>query len=173
MSLPQATLLCVITQVSLEALCLSSSWDTGLLLPLDSNLDWYPQHQLSWSSGLQTWIRTLSLVLLGSGLLSLHIYCSCCLVSQSCPTLCNPVDCSTPGFPALHHLPQFAQTHVHWTGNAIQPSHPLSSPSPPALNLSQHHGPIQWVNSLHQVAKVLELQLQCQSFQWILRVNFL
>ena len=74
-SLPQATLPCVITQVSLEALCLSSSWDTGLL-PLDSNLDWYPQHQLSWSSGLQTWIRTRSLVLLGSALLSLN-YCSC------------------------------------------------------------------------------------------------
>ena len=63
---------------------------------------------------------------------------SCCSVTQSCPTLCNPVDCSTPGFPALHHLPEPAQTHVHWVRDAIQPSPPLSSPSPPAFSLSQH-----------------------------------
>jgi len=59
-----------------------------------------------------------------------------CSVSQSCPTLCDPKDCSTPGFPVLHHLPQLAQTHVHWVGDAIKPFHPLSSPSPPAFNLS-------------------------------------
>ena len=64
----------------------------------------------------------------------------CCLVSQSCLTLCDPTNCSTPVFPALHHLPELAQTHVHQVGEAIQPSHPLSSPSPPALNLSQHQG---------------------------------
>ena len=73
------------------------------------------------------------------------------------------MDCSTPGFPVLHHLPKFAQTHVHWVGDAIQPSQPLLSPSPPALNLSQHQGLFQWVCSSHQVAKVLELQLKHQS----------
>ena len=91
---------------------------------------------------------------------------------QSCPTLCDPMDCSTPGLPVLHHLLEFAQTHVRWVGDAIQPSHLLSSPSPPAYNLSQHQGLFQWVSSSHQVAKVLEPQLQHQSFQWIFRVNF-
>ena len=62
-------------------------------------------------------------------------------VSQSCPTLCDPMDCGTPGLPVHHWLPEFTQTHVHWVGDAIQPSHPLSSPSPPAFNLSQHQGP--------------------------------
>ena len=68
-------------------------------------------------------------------------------------TLCDPLDCSLPGFPVLHHLPEFAQTHVHWVGDVIQPSHPLSSPSPPALNLSQHQGLFQWVSSSHQWPK--------------------
>ena len=78
------------------------------------------------------------------------------------------MDCRTPGFPVHHHqLPEFTQTHVHWVGDAIQPSHPLSSPSPPALNLSQHQSLFQGVSSLYQLAKVLELQLQYQSFQWI------
>ena len=81
----------------------------------------------------------------------------CCSVAQSCPTLCNPMDCNMPGFPVLHHLPELAQTHVHWIGDAIQPSHPLLSPSPPALNLSQHQGLFQWVSSSHQVATVLGL----------------
>ena len=97
----------------------------------------------------------------------------CCSGAQWCLTLRNPMDCSTPGFPVLHHLPELAQTHVHWVGDTIQPSHPLSPPSPPALNLSQHQGLFQGVGSLHQVAKVLELQLQHQSFQWVLRVDFL
>ena len=87
-------------------------------------------------------------------------------VAQSCPTLCNPMNRSTPGLPVLHQLPEFTDTHVHWVGDAIQPSHPLSSPSPPALNLSQHQGLFKWVSSSHQVAKVLEFQLQYQSFQW-------
>ena len=82
------------------------------------------------------------------------------------------MDCSTPGFPVLHHFLEFAQTHVHWVGAAIQPFHPLSSPSP-AFNLTQHQGLFQWVDSSHQVAKVLELQLQCQSFQWVFRTDFL
>ena len=94
-------------------------------------------------------------------------------VAQSCPTLCNPMDCSTPGFPVHHQLLELAQTHVHRVCDAIQPSHPLSFPSPPAFNLSQHQGLFQWVSSLHQVAKVLEFQLQHQSFQWIYKVDFL
>ena len=94
-------------------------------------------------------------------------------VAQSCLTLCNPMDCSTPGFLVHHQLPELAQTHVHWVSDAIQPSHPLSTPSPSAFNLSQHQGLFQWVSSSHQVAKVLELQLQHQSFQWIFRTDIL
>ena len=93
-------------------------------------------------------------------------------VAQLCPTLCNPMDHSTPGLPVHHQLPEFTQTHVHWVGDAIQPSHPLLSPSP-ALNLSQHQGLFQWVSSLHQVAQVLEFQLQHQSFQWTPRTDLL
>ena len=84
---------------------------------------------------------------------------------------CNHMDCSTPGLPVHHQLPEFTQTHVHWVGDAIQPSHPLSSPSPPAFNLSQHQGLFKWVSSSHQVAKVLEFQHQ--SFEWIFRTDFL
>jgi len=94
-------------------------------------------------------------------------------VAKSCPTLCDSMDCSTPGFRVHHQLLEPAQTHVHRVGDAIQPSHPLSSPSPPAFNLSQHQGLLQRVSSSHQVAKVLELQLQHQSFQWIFRTDFL
>ena len=79
----------------------------------------------------------------------------CHSVPQSCPTLCDFMDCSTSGFPVLPHLPELAQTHVHWVSDAIQPSHPLSYPSPPAFNLSQYQGLFQWVGSSHQVAKVL------------------
>ena len=96
----------------------------------------------------------------------------CCFsVAQLCPTLCNPTDCNTPGFPVLYHLPELAQGHVHWVSDDIQPSSPLSSPSPPALNLSQHQGLFQWVSSSHQVAKGLEFQHQ--SFQWIFRTDLL
>ena len=77
-------------------------------------------------------------------------------VAQSCLTLCDPVDHSTPGLPVHHQLPEFTQTHVHWVGDAIQPSHPLSSPSSPALSLSKHQHLLKWVSSSHQVAKVLE-----------------
>ena len=86
-------------------------------------------------------------------------------------TLCDPMDCSSPGFPVHHQLPELAQTHVHRVGDVIQPSHPLFPPSPPAFNLSPHKGLFQWVSSLHQVAKVLELQLQHPSFQWIFRTG--
>ena len=85
----------------------------------------------------------------------------------------QPMDCSTPGFPIHHQLLELAQTHVYWVSEAIQPSHPLLlSPSPPTFNLSQHQGFSQGVSSSHQVAKVLKLQLQHQSFQWIFRTDW-
>ena len=84
-------------------------------------------------------------------------------VAQSCLTLCDPMDWSMPGIPVHHQLPEFTQTHVHQVGDAIQPSHPLSAPSPPAFNLSQDQGLFKWASSSHQVAKVLEFQLQHQS----------
>ena len=94
-------------------------------------------------------------------------------VAQLCLTLCHPRNRNTPGLPAHHQLPEFTQTLVHRVGDAIQPSHPLSSPSPPALNLSQYQGLFKWISSSHQVAKVLEFQLQHQSFQWTPRTNIL
>ena len=93
--------------------------------------------------------------------------------SHSVMSDCDPMDCSTPGFPVHHQLPELTQTHVHRISDAIQPSHPLSSPSPPSFNLSRHQGLFQWVSSLHQVAKVLEFQLQHQSFQWTPRTDLL
>ena len=98
---------------------------------------------------------------------------SCCSVTKSCSTMCDPMDCSNPGFPVLHCLPQFVQTPVHWVSDAIHLSHPLSHPSLLALNLAQHQDLFQWVSSLYQVAKLLEFQLQHQSFQWIFRVDIL
>ena len=94
-------------------------------------------------------------------------------VTQLCLTLCDPMDCSTPGFPVHHQLLELTQTHVHQVSDAIQLSHPLLSPSTPTFNLSQHQGLSQWVSSLHQVAKALEFQLQHQSFQWTFRTDFL
>ena len=96
--------------------------------------------------------------------------CHCCSVAKLC---CDPMDCSTPSFPVHHYLLEFAQTHVRWVDDIIQPSHPLSSPSPLALSLSQHQGVFQWVSSSYQVARVLELQLGHQLFQWIFRADFL
>ena len=104
----------------------------------------------------------------------------CSSVTQSCPTLFNPMNGSTPGLPVYHQLPEFTQTHAHRVSDAIQPSYPLSSPSPPAFNLPQQQGLFKWVSSgelaqisLHQVAKVLEFQLQHQSFQWTPRTDLL
>ena len=94
-------------------------------------------------------------------------------VSQSSLTLWDPMNRSMTGLPVHHQLLELTQTHVHWVGDAIQPSHPLSSPSPPALNLSQHQGLFQWVNSSHEVAKVLEFQLQHHSLQWTPRTDLL
>ena len=90
---------------------------------------------------------------------TLFYYLQFSAVAQSCPTLCDPMKCSMPGLPVHHQLPEFTQTHVHQVGDAIQPSIPLLSPSPPVPNPSQHQSLFQWVNSSHEVAKVLEFQL--------------
>ena len=86
--------------------------------------------------------------------------------------LCDPADCSTPGLPVRHQLPELALTHVHWVGDAIPPSHPLLSPFPPTFNLCQHQGLFKWLSSSNQVAKVLEFQFQHESLQWIFRTDF-
>ena len=91
--------------------------------------------------------------------------CWCCSVAKLCLTLSDPMYYSMQGFPVLHHLQEFAQTHVHWVSDAIQPPHPLLPPSPFAFNPSQHQSLFQWVNSSHEVAKVLEFQLQHHSLQ--------
>ena len=95
-----------------------------------------------------------------------HMYWTSVQFSHSsCPTLCDPMNCSKPGLPVHHQLLEFTQTHVHWVRDAIQWSYPPSSPSPPVPSPSQHQGLFQWVNSLHEVAKVLEFQLSHQFFQ--------
>ena len=94
-------------------------------------------------------------------------------VAQLCPILCSPINHSMPGLHVHHQLPEFIQTHAHRVSDAIQPSHPLSSPSPPASNPSQHQGLFQWGKSSHEVAKVLDFPLQHQSFQWTLRTDLL
>ena len=94
-------------------------------------------------------------------------------VTQPCPTLCDPLNCSKSVFPVHHQLTELTQIHVQRVSDAIQPSHPLLSPSPPVLNLSHHQGLFKWVSSSHQVAKVLVFQLHHQSFQWIFRTDFL
>ena len=104
--------------------------------------------------------------ILGRGAPGIELQWWWCSVAKFCLSFETPMDCSTPGVPVLHHLPEFAQTHVHWVGDAIQPSYPLSSPSPPTINLSELQCLFQWVSSWHQGAKVLELHLQHQSFQW-------
>ena len=91
-------------------------------------------------------------------------------VAQPCPTLCDPINRSTPALPVHHQLLEPIQTHIHWDSDAIQPSHPLSSPFPPTFNLSQDQGLLKWVSSSHQVTKVLEFKLQ-QSFQWVFRTD--
>ena len=134
----------------------------GIFLIQGSNL--YLLHLLDWHMG------SLPLVPPGMPLPPSSVQFSS--VTQSCPTLCNPMNHSTPSLPVHHQLPEPTQTHVHWVGDAIQPSHPLSSPSP-ALNLSQHQGSFKWGSSSHQVAKVLEFQLQYQSYQWTPRTALL
>ena len=92
-------------------------------------------------------------------------------ITQLCLTVFDAMDCSTPGFPVHHQLPELTQTHVHWVDDAIQPSHPLWSPFPPTFNLSQHRDLFKWVSSSHQVAKVLEFQIQHHSFHWTPRTD--
>ena len=96
----------------------------------------------------------------------------CCSVTKLFPIICHPMDCSSPGFSSFHHLPEFAQTHVHWVSDAIQQSHPLLPPSS-VLNISQHQGLFQCVSSSHLMAKVLELRVQHQFFQWLFMVDLL
>ena len=133
--------------------CVMSGWQVAEMSILGPASGW-----AAWSK----WNSWATCLLWG---LPVYRYVQFSSVAQSCPTLSNPMDCSMSGFPVHHQPPELAQTHVHWVSNAIQPSHPLSSPSPPAINLSQHQGLFKWVSSSHQVAKVLELQLQHQSFQ--------
>ena len=113
---------------------------------------------------------------LHSGYTNLHSHqqcSSCCSVTQSYPSLCNPMDCSTPGFPILHHLLELTQTQVHWVGDGHLPSHPLLSLPLPAFSLTQDQDLFQWVSCSHQVARVLEPQPQPQSLQLIFRIYFL
>ena len=112
-------------------------------------------------------------ILLSPRFLLTFIFVQFISVGQWCPTLCDPMNRSTPGLPVHRQLPEFTQTHVHRVSDAIQPSHPLSSPSPPAPNPSQHQSLFLWVNSSHEVAKVLKFQLQHQSFQWTPRTDLL
>ena len=121
-----------------------------------------------------SFLLTTSRIVRSYGIITFNILRNChqfSSVAQSCLTHCDLMDCSMPGIPVHHQLPEPTQTHVHRVGDAIQPFHPLSSPSP-AFNLPQHQGLFQWVNS-HQVAKGSEFQLQHQSFQWIFRTDFL
>ena len=103
------------------------------------------------------------IIKMGGGEMRDHLVPSCCSVTKLYLTLCNPMDCSTLGSPILHHLPEFAQIHVYWIGDAIQTSHSLSSPSPPALNLSQHQGVFQWVGSSPQVPKYWSFSISTAS----------
>ena len=112
---------------------------------------------------LQPWIKIC--LLLGRKAMTSLSSVQFSSVAQSCLILCDPMNCSMPGLPVHHQLPESTQTHVHWVCDAIQPSYPLLSPSTPALNLSQHQSLFKWVSSLHQVAKILESQPQHQSFE--------
>ena len=116
----------------------------------------------------------ISVILVVTSLLSLILLIGicCCSVAQLCLTLCEPMDCSMPGFPVPHYLPRFAQVSVHCIVDAMQPSYPLTPSSPSALNLSQHQGLFQWVSSSHPMTKILDFLLQHQCFQWVFRVNF-
>ena len=122
--------------------------------PMDRGAWWATVHRVA-----KSWIQLKWLSPRVCVYIYLYLYLYLRSVTQSCPTLCDPMNCSTPGLPVHHQLQEFTQTHVHWVSDAIQPSHPLSSPSPLAPNPSQHQSLFQWVNSSHQVAKVLEFQL--------------
>ena len=146
---------------------------TWYFMSLGAALKQWMQVYESLSSFVSSWITTLGTTQLSESPFGIRLKFCCCSDSKSCLTLPDPMDCSTPVFPVLHCLPKFAQTHVHWVGDAIQPSHSLLPPSPLALSLSQHEGLFQWISSSNQVVKVLEVKLQQQSFHWIVRVDFL
>ena len=147
----------------------SGSWSWALFQVLRFTLHW----KASWTEGITACGKSYSCFALSHPFLAVLSSAHFSSVAQSCLTLCNPMDHSTPGFPVRHQHLELAQTHVHWVSDAIQPSHSLLPPSLPALNLSQHQGLFQWVGSSYQVAKALELQLNPQSFQWIFRTEFL
>ena len=127
------------------------------------------------SQDLHFWFPGFSVFLFGSVkyFLLFNFLRKCTVQLSSVMSDCNPMDFSTPGFSVPHQLLELTQIHVHWVSDTIQPSHPLSSPSPPTFKLSQHQQIFKWISSFRQVAKVLEFQLQHQSFQWIIRTNFL
>ena len=118
----------------------------------------------------QLWIKILIVVVRFTSVFIGSVQFSS--VTLSCPTLCDPMNCSTPGLPVHHQLPESTETHVHWVGDAIQPSHPLSFPSAPALNPSQHQGLFKWVSSSHQWPKY-QFQLWNQSYQGTPRTHLL
>ena len=133
--------------------CPSSQWCHQPSHPLSSP----SPPALNLTQGLSQWVSSSHQV---AKVLELqHQSIQFSLVTQSCPSLCDPMDGSTPGLPVHHQLPEFTQTHVHWVGDMIQTTHPLSSPSPPAHNLSKHQDIFKWVRSSHQVPKVLQIQL--------------
>ena len=115
----------------------------------DRQTEWEVGNEVLCSLTLRTLTLSHEKISLVTSFKLRHLHRGHCSVTQSCPTLCNPMNGSMPGFPVYHQLPELAQTHVHPIGDAIQPSHPLSSPSPPAFNLSQHQGLFQWVSCLH------------------------
>ena len=132
----------------------------------------WPSDVVCLSHGASAGMRQLLSDLHKDAIWALNDLC-CCVVDKLCLTLCDPMNCSMTSFRVLHYLPEFAQTQVHWVSDAIQLSCLLLPASPLALNLHFHQGLFQCVSSSHQVAKVLELELQHQSFQWIFRVDFL
>ena len=147
--------------ISVACLCFANKPICIVFLKLDATYDWYPMIFFF------AWFTSLSMISRFT-----HVTVQFSSVAQSCPTLCDPMDCSMAGLPVHHQLPELTQTHVHQVRDAIQPSHPLLSPCPRAFNLSQHQSLLKWVSSSHQVAKLLEFQLQHQSFQWIFSTDF-
>ena len=142
---------------------------TPVFLPGQFNVQRSLAGYSPWVAKSQTWLKYLNMHT-HKTTLKQSKYSRNVAIVQSCSTLWDPIDESTPGCPVLHYLPEFAQTHVHWVSDTTQPSHPLLPSSPPALNLSQDL--FQSVGSSHQVAKVLGLQFQHQSFQWVFRTEY-
>ena len=131
---------------------------------------------VSWSGCWLCW-NEMHFVKTGAVCLQFILFALSCFSVQFSHSVisdsCDPMDCSTPGLPVYHQLPEFTQTHVHWVSDAIQPFYPLSSPSPPTFNLSQHQGLFKWVSSSQWVAKILEFQFQHLSFRSVFRTDFL